>query len=229
MRVFNGVFVFIIIAYVLTVCWANRERIGSTSKKPEASSVSDTAATASEGLATAPVPPRPAPTAPAPAVAVRRSNAATPHPAAEGRAQAAALYPELATPGSEVNQKFIAFHKEAESNEPALLSRADWPLTLVERAVAATGGTVIPRHSAAAQAKMGRQIILFGTSHCHYCQDARQYFAKRSIYYQEYDIEKSPAAKETFRRLGGTGTPLILVGSKTLHGFEAKDLDDLVL
>jgi glutaredoxin len=226
MRVFNGVFVIIIIAYLLTVFWTNRDKSGDTSKKPETVQSAETPST--EAPATAAAPSASAP-APAPPTTARRLNAVAPNPAVEGRAQAALLYPELATPDSEVNKKFVALFNETQSSDPGLLSHPDWPLTLVERAVAATGGTVIPRNSAAAQVKMGRQVVLFGTSHCHVCGAARAYLAKRGISYQEYDIETSPSAKETFRRLGGTGTPLILIGNKKLQGFEAKELDELIL
>lgn len=235
MKVLNGVVVLMIAVYALVVLWGNRDKVGGSPKKTEAVEVAKAEPAETAAPAAKPKPsasasaPTPTPATPQPVAVASRVSNILPHPAQLGRAEAAALYPDLAAPESALNQQFVALYKEAQANDPRLLSRPDWPLTLVEKAVLATGGTIIPRNSAAAQAKTGRQVSIFTTSSCPYCKAAKAYFAKRGIYYREIDIE-APAGKDAFRRLGGTGTPLIMIGNqKVKNGFEERDLDQLLL
>ena len=69
----------------------------------------------------------------------------TPNPAKESQALALRLYPGLSLPNSALNKKFLALHAEARQNDPALLARPDWPITLAERAMIALGGVPLSR------------------------------------------------------------------------------------
>ena len=62
-------------------------------------------------------------------------------------------------------------------------------------------------------------IVMYSTSWCPYCAKAREYFKSNGIAYTEYDIELSSAAHAEFKKLGGRGVPLILVGSERVDGF----------
>jgi glutaredoxin len=75
--------------------------------------------------------------------------------------------------------------------------------------------------AAAAQpaAKAAGPVVMYATSWCPYCAKARAYFAKNGIAYVEHDIEKSAAVNAEFKRLGGRGVPLILVGTERISGF----------
>jgi hypothetical protein len=53
--------------------------------------------------------------------------------------EAIRLYPELATPGSPFNQRFLKAIADAKSTNDPILSQPDWPLVLAKR-VAAAGG-----------------------------------------------------------------------------------------
>jgi hypothetical protein len=70
---------------------------------------------------------------------------ATPHPARESQALATRLYPGLNNPGSGFNKKFLALHSEAQRNNPELLTRPDWPITLADRTMVALGGSPVAR------------------------------------------------------------------------------------
>jgi glutaredoxin len=63
-------------------------------------------------------------------------------------------------------------------------------------------------------------VVMYATSWCPYCAKARAYFGRNGIAYTEHDIEKSPAARAEFKRLGGRGVPLILVGRERVNGFD---------
>jgi glutaredoxin len=69
---------------------------------------------------------------------------------------------------------------------------------------------------------------MYATSWCPYCAQARAYFGRKGITYTEYDIEKSATAKAEFRRLGGRGVPLILVGREKMSGFSEQGMDALL-
>jgi glutaredoxin len=68
-------------------------------------------------------------------------------------------------------------------------------------------------------AKAAAPVVMYATSWCPYCAKARAYFAKNGIAYVEHDIEKSATVNAEFKRLGGRGVPLILVGTEKISGF----------
>jgi glutaredoxin len=71
-------------------------------------------------------------------------------------------------------------------------------------------------------------VVLYATSWCGYCAQARAYFAKQGIPYIEHDVEKSSAANAEFKRLGGRGVPLIVHGANVMSGFSKKSFDALL-
>ena len=71
-------------------------------------------------------------------------------------------------------------------------------------------------------------VVMYATSWCGYCAQARAYFAKKGVPYIEHDVEKSQAAHAEFKRLGGRGVPLIVHGANTMRGFRAESFDALL-
>jgi glutaredoxin-like YruB-family protein len=82
--------------------------------------------------------------------------------------------------------------------------------------------------SAPVAAAAPARVVMYSTSWCPYCAKARAYFAKKGIAYTEYDVEKSGTAHAEFKRLGGRGVPLILVGRETMNGFSEQSFDALL-
>jgi glutaredoxin len=68
------------------------------------------------------------------------------------------------------------------------------------------------------------EVVLYATSWCGYCKAAREFFAANGIEYTELDIERSSAAQQGHRELGGGGVPLIVVGDTVIHGFNQPEL-----
>lgn len=81
-----------------------------------------------------------------------------------------------------------------------------------------------PDYSAAHE----EDVILYATSWCGYCKEARKLFKENGIDYFEYDIEKSPEGRDQFTRLGGKGVPLILINGTVLKGFDTNEVLELV-
>jgi glutaredoxin len=81
---------------------------------------------------------------------------------------------------------------------------------------------------APARAEATPPVVMYATSWCPYCAKAREYFARSGIAYVEHDVEKSARANAEFRRLGGRGVPLIVVGREKLNGFSEQGFEDML-
>jgi glutaredoxin len=64
-----------------------------------------------------------------------------------------------------------------------------------------------------------KPVVMFSAPWCGYCREARRYFQANQVAFRERDVDKDPAARREFERLGGAGLPLILVGDQRLSGF----------
>jgi glutaredoxin len=81
---------------------------------------------------------------------------------------------------------------------------------------------------AAAEAQSRPEVKMYATSWCPYCAKARAYFSRRGIAYVEVDVEKSPDGRAEFRRLGGRGVPMIVVGGQRMNGYSEARLGQLL-
>lgn len=77
------------------------------------------------------------------------------------------------------------------------------------------------------QAVDSRKVIMYSTSWCGYCKQARRYFQQQGIAFTEFDIEKDRGAKRRYDKLGGRGVPVILVGEKRMNGFSVQGFQRL--
>jgi glutaredoxin len=90
-------------------------------------------------------------------------------------------------------------------------------------------GTGAERDVAMAEAS-GEQpeVIMYATTWCGYCKQARKFFERNGISYVEYDVERDRDAWRENRRLGGGGVPTIVVGDDVVRGFSAGQLTELL-
>lgn len=72
-----------------------------------------------------------------------------------------------------------------------------------------------------------RDVVMYSAAWCGYCKQARRYFKQKNIAFDEYDVEKSQKGKTDYRKLGGNGVPLILVGKKRMSGFSVAGFEKL--
>jgi len=73
-----------------------------------------------------------------------------------------------------------------------------------------------------------RVVKILSTTWCGVCKTAKQYLAGKGIYFSEYDVETSDIGRLEYKRLGGKGVPIILVGNQRMDGFSAKKLDEML-
>ena len=71
-------------------------------------------------------------------------------------------------------------------------------------------------------------VVMYSTEWCGVCKRAKKYMQKKGVKFKEYDIEKSSDAKRKFKKLGGSGVPLILVGNQRMSGFSEGKVDAML-
>ena len=64
------------------------------------------------------------------------------------------------------------------------------------------------------------RVEIFVTSWCGYCQKLEKFLKSKRIQYSRYDIEKSTSARQRYQKLGGTGVPVVKVGSHVIRGYD---------
>lgn len=68
------------------------------------------------------------------------------------------------------------------------------------------------------------KIVMYSTTRCGHCNEARAFMNRKRIPFTEYDVERSAKGRRDHERLGGGGVPLILVGKEKMRGFTEKAL-----
>jgi glutaredoxin len=72
------------------------------------------------------------------------------------------------------------------------------------------------------------QVTILTTAWCGVCRRAKAWLAAKGVAYTEFDVEKSDAGRTEYRRLGGTGVPIILVGKERMNGFSPERLEQML-
>ncbi len=114
----------VLIVALIVAGWMNRDKLQRLLNRPNSVEQTPAAATPAETQVNAPP--------------------GTPHPARESQALALQVYPGLRVLDSPLNKKFLTLYADAQQNNPALLSRPDWPIHLAERAMVEIGGAPLP-------------------------------------------------------------------------------------
>jgi len=71
-------------------------------------------------------------------------------------------------------------------------------------------------------------VVLYTTVRCGYCKKAKSFLQKNNVPYTEYDVETSAKGKQDYRKLGGKGVPIILVGQQRMNGFSEARLGKML-
>mgnify|MGYP002640375245 CR=1 FL=1 len=72
-----------------------------------------------------------------------------------------------------------------------------------------------------------QNVIMYSTTWCGVCKMAKRYFRQNSIPFVEYDVENSNKGRQDFKKLGGKGMPIILVGNKSMVGFSGASFEKI--
>jgi glutaredoxin-like YruB-family protein len=74
-----------------------------------------------------------------------------------------------------------------------------------------------------------KKVIIYSTPTCHYCNLAKDFFAKNNIAYEVFDVQSDLAKrKEMIEKSGQMGVPVIFVGDELVMGFDEDKLRELL-
>lgn len=73
-----------------------------------------------------------------------------------------------------------------------------------------------------------REVKMLTTTWCGVCKRAKAYLVGKGVNFSEYDVETSEIGKQEYKRLGGKGVPIILVGKQRMDGFSAAKLEEML-
>lgn len=71
-------------------------------------------------------------------------------------------------------------------------------------------------------------VILYSTSWCGACKQAKAFLNRHGIAYTEYDVEKSAEGRRQFEALGGRGVPLMVIEGTTVIGYNPDEMKRLL-
>jgi len=76
---------------------------------------------------------------------------------------------------------------------------------------------------------MDKQVTIYSTPTCHFCQEAKAFFKEHNIDYTEYDVSTDKEkVQEMVERSGQMGVPVIFVGDEMVIGFNEDKLKELL-
>ncbi|PCH60011.1 MAG: glutaredoxin family protein [Gammaproteobacteria bacterium] len=64
-----------------------------------------------------------------------------------------------------------------------------------------------------------KKIVMYSATWCGFCKKAKAYFVAEGVSYVEYDIENSRKGRADYKRLKGTGVPIIMIDKERMNGF----------
>jgi glutaredoxin 3 len=70
-----------------------------------------------------------------------------------------------------------------------------------------------------------KNVVIYSTPSCHFCQMAKDFFKSKNVAYTEYnvasDLEKR---KEMIDKSGQMGVPVIIIGDELVVGFDQPEI-----
>lgn len=74
-----------------------------------------------------------------------------------------------------------------------------------------------------------KDVTIYSTSVCHFCNLAKEYFKANNVAYTEYNVGEDVAKrKEMIEMTGQMGVPVIRVGDEVVVGFREDIIADML-
>lgn len=65
-----------------------------------------------------------------------------------------------------------------------------------------------------------KPVTIYTTPTCHFCQQAKEFFAEKNVPYTAYDVSTDAAKRqEMIQMTGQLGVPVIVIGGDIVVGF----------
>ena len=72
---------------------------------------------------------------------------------------------------------------------------------------------------------MDKQVTIYSTPTCHFCQMAKEFRTEKGIGYNDYDVARDlEKRQEMVQKSGQMGVPVIFVGDEMIIGFDKERL-----
>ncbi len=74
-----------------------------------------------------------------------------------------------------------------------------------------------------------KEIVIYSTPTCVYCEIAKEFFKEKGLEYTEYDVSSdSERRQEMVEKSGQMGVPVILIGDEMIIGFDKEKVSDIL-
>ena len=68
---------------------------------------------------------------------------------------------------------------------------------------------------------MDKQVVIYSTPTCHFCQMAKEFFKENNIAYTDFNVaEDMEKRQEMIEKSGQMGVPVIYIGEEMFVGFD---------
>jgi len=80
-----------------------------------------------------------------------------------------------------------------------------------------------------AQEGAQKQVVIYSTPTCHFCEAAKNFFNQNKIAYIDYNVQDDhEKAREMVERSGQMGVPVIFIDDEMVIGFDEPRLRELL-
>ena len=74
-----------------------------------------------------------------------------------------------------------------------------------------------------------KKVSIYSTPSCHFCHDAKDFFAENNVAYENFDVSTDMAKRqEMIDKSGQMGVPVIIIGDDLIVGFNKPKLKELL-
>jgi len=74
-----------------------------------------------------------------------------------------------------------------------------------------------------------KEVYIYSTPTCHFCNMAKDYFQSKGIQYTDYNVaEDAEKRMEMMQLTGQMGVPVIKIGDEIIIGFNQPAIDELL-
>ncbi|OGG64385.1 NrdH-redoxin [Candidatus Kaiserbacteria bacterium RIFCSPHIGHO2_02_FULL_55_17] len=72
---------------------------------------------------------------------------------------------------------------------------------------------------------MDKNVTIYSTPTCHFCEMAKNFLKERDVDYTEYDVAHDlEKRQEMIQKSGQMGVPVVFIGSEMIIGFDQERL-----
>ena len=72
---------------------------------------------------------------------------------------------------------------------------------------------------------MAKNVTIYSTPTCHFCQMAKEFFAEKGVEYTNYDVSTDAAKRqEMIQMTGQLGVPVIVIDDSVVVGFNREKI-----